>query len=215
MSRLPEDLERLLHDLRGPLNALAMHAEVLKRAIGADDPAAASVRTIQQESERLAAMLVSAMRVVALERTESARIDLRSVVKDAMTEASVNAVLVADGDWADVVGDRRLLTIAVTHLLRNAGEATAAAGAGTPPPEVSVQRKSGTASLVVRDYGAGLRSTNPKVLIRLHASPKPGHEGIGLVTVERVARLHGGSLGFDAAGPGARVTLHLPAAGGA
>lgn len=32
MTRLPEDLDRLLHDLRGPLNALAMHAEVVTRA---------------------------------------------------------------------------------------------------------------------------------------------------------------------------------------
>lgn len=211
MARLPEDLERLLHDLRGPLNALAMHAEVLKR-VAADDPAAsASVRTIQHETERLSDMLVSAMGIVALERTESVRVDLRAVVEDALTEAGAKDAVVADGAWPTVAGDRRLLTHAITALIRNAAEATEAGGPGTPPPEISVVPRDGRVGVVVRDYGAGLRSTNPKVLIRLQASTKPGHRGLGLIAAERIARLHGGTLAFESPGPGARVTLLVSA----
>lgn len=215
MSRLPEDLERLLHDLRGPLNALAMHAEVLKRAVGPDDPpAAASVRTIHQETERLADMLVAAMEIVAIERTESRSVAVRSVVETARAEVGAKDVVVAGGPWPDVIGDSRLLVIAVGHLIRNAVEATRATGSGTPPPEVTLEpARDGMVGIAVRDHGAGLRSTNPKVLIRLRASGKPGHRGIGLMVVERVARLHGGALGFDAAAPGARVTLRLPVGG--
>jgi sensor histidine kinase regulating citrate/malate metabolism len=62
----------------------------------------------------------------------------------------------------------------------------------------------------VRDHGSGLRSTNPKVIIRLRSSGKPGHQGVGLLRVERIARLHGGSVRFEAPGPGARVTLLVP-----
>jgi signal transduction histidine kinase len=214
MSRLPEDLERLLHDLRGPLNAMSMHAEVLKRAVGADDPtAAASVRTIQQETERLADMLVAAMGIVALERADVRRVTVRGIVEAARTETGAKDLVVHEGSWPDVIGDERLLVTAVGHLLRNAREATEAKGAGTPPPEVSVEPASdGVVGVVVRDHGAGLRSTNPKVLIRLRASSKSGHRGVGLMIVERVARLHGGSLLFGAAEPGARVMLRLPAA---
>ena len=54
---LPADLERLLHDLRGPLNSAVMHLEVVKRA-GVDDPLAKqSLETIGQELVRLARML--------------------------------------------------------------------------------------------------------------------------------------------------------------
>lgn len=212
MARLPEDLERLLHDLRGPLNALAMHAEVLKR-VAADDPAAsASVRTIQHETERLSDMLVAAMGIVALERTESAPVDLRAVVQDAITAAGAKDVLVADGSWPTITGDRRLLAQGVAMLVRNAVEATEAAGPGTPPPEISVAPLRGErVGLVVRDYGAGLRSTNPKVLIRLRSSTKPGHRGLGLIAAERIARLHGGTLAFESPGEGARVTLLVSA----
>ncbi|MBI2216971.1 MAG: hypothetical protein HYU51_06695 [Candidatus Rokubacteria bacterium] len=213
MSRLPEDLDRILHDLRGPLNALAMHAEVLKRAVR--EPAEAeSVRMIQQEIERLAEMLAAAMHVVAIERRESLRVSLRAVVERAVADARLtDVVLAARDEWPDVVGDPTLLTRATAELLRNAIDATQAAGQGTPPPEVSAQREpDGMAALVVRDHGAGFRSTNPKVLVRLRPSARPGHQGVGLVTAERIARLHGGRLRFTAPGAGAQATLLIPAA---
>jgi two-component system OmpR family sensor kinase len=209
-SRLPEDLERLLHDLRGPLNALGMHAEVLKRSVG--DPADAdSVRTIQQEVERLADMLGAAMHVIALQRGETRRVNLRALVEQAVEDQRLKDVVVAGGPWPDVVADTALLTRAIGNLLANAVEATHAAGPGTRPPEVSTAPEpNGGVALVVRDFGAGFRSTNPKLLIRLRASTKPGHQGLGLVTADRIARLHGGSLRFSAPGGGAQTTLVLP-----
>jgi two-component system sensor histidine kinase CreC len=213
MSRLPEDLERILHDLRGPLNALAMHAEVLKRAVR-EPVEAESVRTIQQEIERLAGMLAVAMQVVAIERGESSRVSLRAVVDQALADEHLkDVVLEARNEWPDVVGDPVLLARAAGELLRNAVEATQAAGPGTPPPEVSAEREpDGMAALVVRDHGAGFRSTNAKVLIRLRPSARPGHRGVGLVTAERIARLHGGRIRFTARGGGAQATLLIPAA---
>jgi sensor histidine kinase regulating citrate/malate metabolism len=65
----------------------------------------------------------------------------------------------------------------------------------------------------VRDWGSGLKITNPKLLIRLMHSTKPGHQGIGLVSVDRVVRLHGGSVSFESpAEGGAVVSLTLPTA---
>jgi signal transduction histidine kinase len=210
MSRLPEDLERLLHDLRGPLNALAMHAEVLKRA--AREPAEAdSVRTIQHEVDRLADMLAAAMAIVALERGDCRRVSARAFVQRAIDEARLKDVVLAGAIWPDVIGDPDLLTRAATELLQNAVEATQAR-TGARPPEVRAGREDGMVTLSVRDWGPGFRSTNPKVLVRLRSSTKPGHPGVGLVTVERIARLHGGRLRFSAPGGGAEVTLLLPAA---
>jgi len=77
---------------------------------------------------------------------------------------------------------------------------------------VRVTEADGQAVLVVRDRGPGLRTTNPKLLIHLLHSTKPGHPGLGLVIVERVARLHAGTLEFESLRDGARVTLRLPAA---
>jgi signal transduction histidine kinase len=212
MPGLPGDLDRILHDLRGPLNSIAMHAEVLRRAVREDGVASESVRTIQQELERLAEMLVAAGDVLSLERGQSRRVNLREVVDAALDGARLKNVTVTPGAWPDVDADPALLGRAVAHLVENALDATQAAGAGTPPPELSPETDGGgTVALVVRDFGVGVKSTNPKVLIRLRHPSKPGHQGTGLIAVERIARLHGGSLRFESPGRGTRVVLVLPA----
>jgi two-component system, NtrC family, sensor histidine kinase HydH len=214
MPPLPEDLDRLLHDLRGPLNSAVMHLEIVRRGAPGDGASKQSLDTIQQELGRLAAMLPAAFSVVALERGPVVRLDLRRLVERALAEHGLTAVTVEAAPWPDVVGDERLLSLAVAHLVRNALEATAAAGGARCLPQVSAARTgAGDVILVVRDWGAGLPSTNPKILIRLGAGRRPGRAGTGLVTVERVARLHGGELTFAAPGDGAEVRLRLPAAG--
>ncbi len=76
MGSLPEDLDRLLHDLRGPLNAVSMHLEVLKRLSEGAPAALQSLEAIQQEAQRLAALLPAAFSVVALEPAPRTRLDL-------------------------------------------------------------------------------------------------------------------------------------------
>jgi len=120
--KLPDDLARLLHDVRGPLNSLTMHLEVLKRTVLGDAIAEDSLRTVHDQLARLTAMLPAAFAVVALEPTETARIDLRAVVDTALERAG-GVVEVGAGPWPDVVGDAMLLTLAVVELLRNAVEA--------------------------------------------------------------------------------------------
>jgi hypothetical protein len=58
-----------------------------------------------------------------------------------------------------------------------------------------------------------LRTTNTRALIRLTVSPATGKPTVGLVTTERIARLHQGALEFrNLAEGGAEVLLVLPGA---
>ena len=209
--KLPPELARLLHDLRGPLNSAVMHLEVLKRTVSDDPSSAESLRTVLQQLVRLSEMLPAAFAVAALEAAPPARISLRGVVEQARQEPGLESVRLVGDRWPDVSADATLLGLGVAQLLRNAVEATPAGG---QPPEVSASRSEECVVLSVRDWGAGLATANPKLLIRLLHSTKAGHRGVGLVTAERVARLHGGTLTFDALPDGARVSLRLPESGG-
>jgi signal transduction histidine kinase len=205
---LPPDLGRLLHDLRGPLNSLTMHAEVLKRTVRDDTAAEDSLRTVLEQLARLAEMLPAAFYVASLELGPTGPVDLRAAASAARRQAG-GPIELAEGPWPSVVGDERLLVEALAQLFRNALEATT--GARSPrPPDVSAAVEGGVAHIAVRDWGAGLRTTNAKLLIRLLHSTKPGHRGLGLVTVERIARLHGGGLSFETPGDGSIVRLTLP-----
>jgi signal transduction histidine kinase len=203
---LPADLGRLLHDLRGPLNSLTMHVEVLKRVVGDDPVAEDSLRTVLEQLGRLSDMLPAAFAVASLELRSWGPVDLGAVAVAARKEAG-GSVTLAEGRWPSVNGDARLLTVAVAELLRNAVEATTA---GATPPHVSVALEAHEVLLGIRDWGPGVRTTDTRLLIRLLQSTKPGHRGLGLVTVERIARLHGGTLRVSAPGDGTIVTLALP-----
>jgi signal transduction histidine kinase len=206
---LPVELARLLHDLRGPLNSAVMHLEVLKRTVAEDPGAADSLRTVLQQLVRLSDMLPAAFAIASLESGSIEVLDLRAVVERARDARDLTRLNLAAGTWPRVRGDHALLVAGVGELLANAVEATPL---DRQSPEVSAAcGPDGDVVLAVRDWGTGLRTTNPKLLIRLMHSSKTGHAGLGLVTAERVARLHGGTLGFEGLADGTRVTLRLPA----
>jgi two-component system sensor histidine kinase CreC len=205
--RLPGELARLLHDLRGPLNSAGIHLEVLKRAVANDPIAADSLRTIVDQLARLAAMLPDVLAVAAVEVGTRQPVSLRAVAAQA-AEPYGSAVVIEEREWPLVFGDAPALVLALGELVGNAVEATKD---GSPPPRVTVARAAGEVVVSVRDRGEGLRTTNPKLLVRLGQSAKPGHRGYGLLVAERVARLHGGRLTFESAPEGATVSLVLPA----
>jgi signal transduction histidine kinase len=207
---LPPELARLLHDLRGPLNSAVMHLEVLKRTVAGDPAADESLRTVLQQLARLSDMLPAALGVAALEAEPPRVHDLKRLAEQARDVRGLASVRLAAGDWPRVGGDEALLVLAIGEVLANAVEATPAAAA--PPEVTATSGPDGRVALAVRDHGPGLRTTNPKLLIRLLQSTKPGHRGLGLVSVERVVRLHGGTLEFESLPDGARVTLRLPPA---
>jgi two-component system, OmpR family, sensor histidine kinase SenX3 len=206
---LPTDLDRLLHDLRGPLNAAVMHLEVLKRVLSEDPTARASLSTIHQEIERLAQMLPVAFSICALEMTGPPRtLLLRDLVESAIDESARKRVHVEAGPWPDVDGDERLLVRAIHELVMNALEA----GGDDGEVRVGVEpRADGTVALVVRDGGLGFKTRNPSAIIRLMAAAKSGHLGIGLLIAQRIARLHGGTLAFETESRGGVVRLILQA----
>jgi two-component system, NtrC family, sensor histidine kinase HydH len=204
---LPPDLARLLHDLRGPLNSLTMHLQVLKRTVADDPTAEDSLRIVQEQLARLAEMLPAAFAVCSLEAHAPRPVELGGVMETARDQAG-GPVTLANTSWPSVLADETLLTLAIGHLLRNAVEATPP---GRPWPMVSAKVAGAETLVEVRDWGVGLKVTDPKLLIRLMHTTKPGGKGLGLVTVERIARLHHGSVRFEApAEGGALVTLVLP-----
>ena len=101
---MPADLDRLLHDVRGPLNAAVMHLEVLKRVVPDEATTRASLQSIQTELERLTAMLPLAFGVCALEMGPARRLLLRGVVESAIDEAARKRVQVEPGASAAGAG---------------------------------------------------------------------------------------------------------------
>ena len=114
-----------------------------------------------------------------------------------------------------VTGDEQLLRIALVNLLANAFKFTL----HTAPArvEISGRRDGENLCVQVRDNGAGFDPEHADRLFRpfqrLHAESEFAGIGIGLTTVQRVIRRHGGSITASGAiGHGASFACTLPAA---
>jgi two-component system nitrogen regulation sensor histidine kinase NtrY len=126
--------------------------------------------------------------------------------------------------------DRRLITQAVTNLVKNATESVEACGeAGIkkdpswkPKVEVSLSVSAGTANIDVIDNGVGLPKQNRSRLLEPYVTTKGSKgTGLGLAIVQKITEQHGGVLtledapssdpkGADAPQAGALVRISIP-----
>src|SRR5690348_8680409 len=109
-------------------------------------------------------------------------------------------------------GDRRLLGVALQNLLQNAWKFTAR----NPDPNIEFgsTQKDGTTVYYVRDNGIGFDMTYVDKLFtpfqRLHVKEQFEGTGIGLATVQRVIKRHGGKVWAEGAvGRGATFYFSL------
>ena len=143
-------------------------------------------------------------------------------------------------DAAQVVGVGRLLEQATLNLLTNAAKYGARSTADVADGEksgtstdkedrnaqevenafdVSLEIADGFASLVVRDFGAGVPTELAERVferffrLRREYGRRPEGTGLGLPIVRQIATLHGGTVRCEPVdGPGARFVLTLPLA---
>ena len=137
--------------------------------------------------------------------------DVAAFVERAVSVERRIPVAVAGGPAAVVQGDPDQLEQVLINLLRNAADATLAAGAARSSPGVEIGwRRDGTsAEIWVQDSGPGLSGTSN--LFVPFFTTKPGGSGIGLVLSRQIAEGHGGALTLenrrDSTGCVARIRL--------
>jgi signal transduction histidine kinase len=119
--------------------------------------------------------------------------------------------VVFDADEDLVVdGDRELLKIVLGNLLGNAWKFTSKRAAA----RIELRRTEllGVAVFSVRDDGAGFDMKHVGTLFtpfrRLHPATEYEGTGVGLATVERIVRRHGGRVWAEAA-PDAGAAVHF------
>jgi signal transduction histidine kinase len=224
LQRVSVAARTLVHEVKTPLNAMAVHLELLRHT--ADNPNGAAQETQQRSLEVLEA---SARQVDQLLRDfadystpvtlERQPLDVAQVL-----EASVEAVLaqctaqaiaitmdLPSGPWV-LEGDSHRLRQAFDNLLRNAVEAQPEGGA----IDITGRRNGGQITLCFKDAGPGIPPERLATIFDFGQSTKPGGSGIGLPLSQLIVEAHGGTLQYeDAADSGAVFRLSLPLNGGA
>ncbi len=223
---------RIAHEIKNPLTPIILSAERIRKKYG---------KLITEDRETFDKLTAT------IERQAG---DIKTMVDEFASFARVPKPIMEPGDLRDAVQeptilfreshpkikytqtmpptpvtalfDRRLITQALTNLVKNATEAvetaTETAEPGWVPGVESVLRLTPEAiEIEVIDSGVGLPKSNRARLLEPYVTTK-GHKGtgLGLAIVQKITEQHGGTLMLDDAPTapgrtrGARVRMTLP-----
>lgn len=197
------------HDLRAPLRSIDGFSQALleEHAAQLDDQGKKYLRYVRESAQRMALLIDDLLSLSRVTRSEIqlARVDLsalaRSIAERLRRSEPRRQVEFIINDDVSVDGDVRLLGIALENLLGNAWKFTSKRDCARI--EFGQMRKDGRSLSFIRDNGAGFDMAHVGQLFgvfqRLHSSREFEGTGIGLATVQRIIRRHGGRIWAEGA----------------
>lgn len=212
LSNANEELEAFAasvsHDLRTPLRNIdglaAVFIEDFRDRIDTDGQHL--IQRIRDSAKRMADLIEDLLRLsrVSRESLQREAVDLsrmaESIIHDLQTAQPRPEVTVRIAPDLHAIADAGLLRSALDNLLGNAWKFTR--HAEHPAIEVGSTRHQGHTIFYVRDNGAGFDKRYAAKLFgafqRMHTKEEFPGTGIGLATVRRIMRHHGGDAWADA-----------------
>lgn len=197
------------HDLRQPLRAIAGYMSLLEEEVGQQLPqeARAYVGRVQTAARRMDAIIddLLALSRVSHVSFERVTLDLSAMARDVAAEVSATdpsrkVIWEIESDLS-VRADKGLVRIILQNLFGNAFKFSRAREHARI--ELLSGMEDGERVFIVRDNGAGFDPAHAARLFepfqRLHDATRFEGTGIGLATVARVVRRHGGWIRAQAA----------------
>jgi len=213
--RKNEFLAMLGHELRNPMAPIRYAVQILRKPNLEDQKRLWSLDVIDRQVKQLARLVDDLLDVSRITRgkieLKVGPVDLTQVVSTAVEtsrplidslrhQLSVNL----SGESLRVQGDFSRLTQVLANLLNNAAKYTEPGGRIA----LELARGGSEAVLRVRDSGIGILPENIDRIFELFAQVDrkvdrgQGGLGVGLTLVQRLVRLHGGSIEAHSDGPG-------------
>lgn len=209
------------HDLRAPLRTIDGFAALLEQRLSGklDRESSEYLGKVRSGVGRMHRLIEALLALSTVTRKELAatRVDLsacaREIVADLAAQNDGRQVEFAIEDGIRTVGDLQLLRLLLQNLLENAWKYTAK----TPAARIEFGASADAAGRTVyrvRDNGAGFDMAYASRLFqpfqRLHAEREFAGNGVGLATVARIVRRHGGEVWAEGAvGEGAAFMFTL------
>ncbi len=222
---------RIAHEIKNPLTPIQLSAERLKRKYGGQIHTDKQIfdqctDTIIRQVGDIGRMVDEFSSFARMPKAVPEPQKLAAVVREATVLQRVSSgdididVDVDEGEFVFHF-DRRLITQAVTNLVKNAQEAIEGRQQHQPQPRGKIRVEAGHGPLGpfirVSDNGTGLPKENRHRLAEPYMTTREKGTGLGLAIVKRIMEEHGGRLMLEdapqdfAGGLGARVTLQFAA----
>jgi len=192
------------HDLRRPLTVINGYCQVIRELCGdkLGEQCSYYLKETYEGTLRMNDLIDALLNFSKMARVEPGRelVDLTALAKEVTGDLRLaepgRRVIVQIAEKITVIGDSMLLRVVLDNLLSNAWKYTATREEGVI--EFGAVSMKGKTTYFVRDNGLGFAKKDAeKLFIPFHRLP--GSErfkgfGIGLPTVERIIRRHGGRI---------------------
>jgi signal transduction histidine kinase len=212
LARMGGLISGVAHQIRKPLNVLAIRLEWMRQDAAQGMPLAAHIESIRYEIHRLDLAIEGLLRFMRPERLERGEVSLIELLTEAGAQVTSSAIKVdyqTDGALPRLNVDRALLAEAFRNIFHNAAEAMPDGG------RITVRASNlydGFVEVVIADRGCGISREQIRNIFDLYFSTKPGGTGVGLSLALRAIDLHQGTIEVESdAGVGTRVRVRLPA----
>ncbi len=205
------------HEIKNPLNAMALHLEVLKaRLDGQVNAQYPELDVIGREIKRLDTVVKTFLNFNRPVELQHRPIDFNELVMQVLAlvsaEANANNVVletVLEPGQLWINGDADLLKQAILNVINNGMEAMSG---GEMPGGGTLTTRTGCdgaqCQLTVTDAGPGIAPEVQPRVFQLYFTTKETGTGIGLATTFRLVQLHNGTIDF-ASEPGKGTTFRL------
>ncbi|HEV8238245.1 MAG TPA: PAS domain S-box protein [Thermoanaerobaculia bacterium] len=206
------------HDLRAPLRGMNGFAQILLSEYGdkLDADGIDALHEIRNNADRMGELIDALLSLAQVARTElkPQPVDLTVLARKTLERLQAaepgRRVEVSVAAHLPAILDARLARTLLDNLLGNAWKFTAKAPLARI--EVGAEQVDGQVAYFVRDNGAGFDMAHAQRLFgpfqRLHKATEFGGTGIGLATVQRIIRRHGGRIWAQSA-PGQGATFRF------
>ncbi|MEZ5844199.1 MAG: PAS domain-containing sensor histidine kinase [Hyphomicrobiaceae bacterium] len=240
-----EVARRMAHEIKNPLLPIQLSAERIRRKYGrviAEDQETfvKLTQTIERQVGHIKGMVDEFAAFARMPKPEIETVDIRESVQEPVilfreSHPRIDYVLDVPGEPVMAACDRRLISQALTNLVKNATEAVESyeqamgqGGEGGPLPEAGwkgrvetrLARDGERIVIEVIDNGTGLAKQNRARLLEPYVTTKAKGTGLGLAIVQKIVEQHGGTLALEDApvtpargDHGAQVRIVLPVAG--
>jgi len=215
---------RIAHEIKNPLTPIQLSAERLKRKYGRvitqdRDIFDQCTDTIVRQVEDIKRMVDEFSSFARMPKPRLQEDDLSACIRQVLFLMRVGHPEFAMEEHLPVAPviarfDRRLLSQALTNIIKNATEGIAAAHERGEGPKIAISLgvDAGVVSIDVVDNGKGFPSESRQKLLEPYVTTRAEGTGLGLPIVAKILEDHGGGIELlDAPdGQGARVRLWFP-----
>ena len=211
---------RIAHEIKNPLTPIQLSAERLRRKYGktiTEDPAVFEqcTETIVRQVDDIKRMVDEFSRFARMPKAVVADDDVADTVRQVVfllrvAHPDIDFEVELPAETMTARFDRRLISQALTNIVKNATEAIGAVPAaelGRGRIVVNARREGNDVVIDVVDNGIGLPKENRARLLEPYVTTREKGTGLGLAIVGRILEEHGGKLELHDASekiPGAR-----------